>query len=382
MGFFNLFDFLGRKISTAEISTVCADALEEAAFRDLALSIAISYVANAISKCEFKVYDESGKENKTDYLYYLLNVNPNPTQSSSEFLGKVINHLYRDENGALVVKIGSYLYCADSFVVDTEAIGKKLYKGVTIDGFQTEKIFRSDKVYHFALSGDNKIKRLVSAANKQFSDALSASIKGYKRSKGSKYKFKISSMAAGDKDFEEKYENIVKNQLSSFINSDIAVYPQFEGTDLIEMSNGSGSSVPASDISTLRKEIFETTAAAFKIPISMMYGSMTNINEIVKVFLSFCIDPLADMISEELTRKTTDFSSWKRGKKIVVDTSTINHIDILEVAAGADKLISSGTLNIDEVRAVLGYDEIGTDFGKKHFVTKNYIDAEELNSAE
>ena len=53
----------------------------------------------------------------------------------------------------------------------------------------------------------------------------------------------------------------------------------------------------------MRKETFEVVAQALKIPLTMMYGNITNMNEIVKVFLSICIDPLADMISEELTRK-------------------------------------------------------------------------------
>ncbi len=108
-----------------------------------------------------------------------------------------------------------------------------------------------------------------------------------------------------------------------------------------------------------------------KIPLPMMYGNITNMQEIVKVYLSFCIDPLADMMSEELTRKTTDYFTWKSGNRVEVDTSCINHIDIFEIADKADKLISSGIMDIDEVRTRLRLDTLDTEFSKQHWITKN-----------
>ena len=94
--------------------------------------------------------------------------------------------------------------------------------------------------------------------------------------------------------------------------------------------------------------------------------------EIVKVFLTFCIDPIADMIGEELTRKVYGFEGWKKGCYIKVDTSTINHIDVLDVAEKVDKLIASGVNCIDEVRAIIDYPALDSDFSKTHFITKNY----------
>jgi HK97 family phage portal protein len=119
-------------------------------------------------------------------------------------------------------------------------------------------------------------------------------------------------------------------------------------------------------------------AQAFKIPLSMMLGNITNMNEIVQVYLSICIDPLADMIGEELTRKYYTFNEWKEGSRIEVDTSCIHHIDILEVADKVDKLIASGVYSIDEVRHRTGDNPLNTDFSKSHFITKNYELAERV----
>ena len=171
----------------------------------------------------------------------------------------------------------------------------------------------------------------------------------------------------------------MQQQLKTFIENDNAIYPQYKGIDLQEFS----SKVPGNtaDIIAMRKEIFETTAQAFKIPLSMMYGNITNMNEIVKVYLSFCIDPLADMVSEEFTRKYYSFNEWKAGSYIKVDTSCINHVDILEVAQQVYNLVGAG-FSLDEVRDRLDKNRLNTDFSRMHFLSKNFVPAEDMLNSE
>ena len=90
MGF--LTDWLSRRIEAADVENVGSSAAAELYLKELALYIGKSYIANTISKCEFKVY-EDGKEVRNP-LYYALNVSPNPNQSSSQFLNKLINTLF------------------------------------------------------------------------------------------------------------------------------------------------------------------------------------------------------------------------------------------------------------------------------------------------
>ena len=128
----------------------------------------------------------------------------------------------------------------------------------------------------------------------------------------------------------------------------------------------------------MRKEIFEVTAQALKIPLSMMYGNIQNMNEIVKVYLSICIDPLADMLGEEITRKYYNYEEWKKGNYVQIDTSCINHIDIMEVADKVDKAIASGVANINEMRKRLGMNELEEEFAGVHWMTKNYALADNV----
>ena len=172
----------------------------------------------------------------------------------------------------------------------------------------------------------------------------------------------------------------MKQQLKTFIDNDKAVYPQFKGTDLQEFSTATP--INSADIIALRKEIFDTTANAFKMPLPLIHGNMTNIKDVIGQFLTFCIDPLADMISEELSRKYYKYDEWLKGCRIEVDTSCINYIDIFEVADKADKAIASGLCSIDELRPRIKLKPLNTEFSTSHFITKNYDVAEKALSGE
>ena len=374
-----LFNFRERKLTLEELSAVLRESIERIAFRELAIHIAISYIANTLSKCEFKVY-EGGKEVK-NRLYYLLNVNPNPNENSSQFINHFIENYYYGENGALLFKQGSNIYCADSFDVDDANPLKEFeYTNIIVGRTSLRRNLRANSVFHIKL--DNKdVKKLVDAVGAEYGNIIDAAIKCFKRTNSKKYKYLLDQFQAGDANFKKIYEEHLKGQLEEFIKSDgDAVLPKYNSIDLVEFSTSNPQN--SGDIVSIRKEMFEVTAQAFKIPLSMMLGNITNMNEIVKVYLSICIDPLADMISEELTRKSYTEQEWADGCYVKVDTSCINHVDILEVADKVDKLISCGAYSIDEVRHRLDSPPLDTDFSKTHFITKNYEPMDVMTSGQ
>ena len=58
-------------------------------------------------------------------------------------------------------------------------------------------------------------------------------------------------------------------------------------------------------------------------------------------------------------------------------------IDFLSLVGDkVDKVISSGTASIDEMRERLGMPELGTEFSKAHWMTKNYTLAEDMLKGE
>lgn len=377
-----LFSFLERRISMAEYAkefeTVASNFAGQIYFKRLAWYIAKSIVAGTISKCEFKTY-EKGKEVQNE-LYYKLNVNPNPNQNSSEFLYKFVDQLY-DNGQALIVKNNEHLYVADSFGIDKQPLREDIFSAIVVEEQSMRGKRKANDVFYLRFKEGQHVKPMIDGAYEQYGAAMQAAIEKFKRDCGKKYKLKMDSYRAGDEAFQREFETVVKRQLEVFMNNDKAVYPQFRGYDLEELNNNIRTTAgTSSDIIALRKEVFDTVAQAFKIPVSLMYGNMTNLNDVMNVLLTFCIDPLAEMISEEFTRKTCTFEEWKSGTCVHVDTSCIKHIDILEMAANIDKLISSGLLSIDETRSHIRKAPIGDEFGTRHWMTKNYMtDEEALN---
>lgn len=371
-------DFLSNRMDAVDYKALGIDLSNQTYFKQLAVFIAVSYIANTLSKCEIKTY-KGGKEVR-EKLYYLLNVNPNPNENSSQFMNHLIENYYYSGSALVVPKGSNAIYVADGYSHNRYALKEDTFDSITVYDEVLPRTYRMGKVFYFKLD-NREVISLVNGLYEEYGTVLASAIAHFKATNSEKYKLVLDNVQAGDAKFATQFETVIKQQLQTFIESDRGVYPQFAGQDLQRFdANGAASSA---DIINLRKEVFETVAQAFKIPLSMMQGNITNMNEIVKVYLSICIDPLAQMISEELTRKTTDFASWQAGDRVVVDTSCINHVDILEVADNIDKLVSSGSFTQNEVRKRAGYDPRTDGGGDVFYVTKNYApDAEALTSTE
>ena len=361
-------------------AAVVIDIPAELYYKELAIYTASSLISNAISRSEIRTFENSLPVKKQDY--YLMNVSPNRNETSSVFWHKVINKVIR-EGEALVVEAGGYIYCADSFVRASERpILGDIYEGVTVGNFSFNKQFSQNDGYMFRLDNIN-VKMLIDGMYDQYGKILSAAAKSLKQSNGQKYKLHIEGVKAGDDEFNEEFNNFIAKQLKTYMESENAVYPEFDGYKLEAdpaYANGSGGS--ASDFVELKKELFSSVAGAFHIPESMMTGNITNMDDIIGSFLTFGVDPYADMITEALNKRA-GIDNYLAGNYYQVDTSKIMHRDIFDVAADVSNLISSGVKCIDEVREMLGDAPLNTDWSRKHFITKNFEEIERfLSSAE
>lgn len=369
-----VFSFLERKIKLSEIEVTAATGVAaQLYFKDLALQIATSYIANAISKCEFKVFEKH--KPVQNELYYMLNVSPNPNQNSSQFLNAMITRYYeRGESLVYPDTKRNRLYVADGFSVEKKPLHDDVFSNVCIETQTLLNKFRASDVFYFKLD-DKKVKTLIDGAFGEYDKVMVSAVESFVRRNGQRYKLILDQYKAGDTEFAKVFNEVIKKQLEAFMKGTNAVYPQFKGTDLVDLNAAGGAS---SDILAIRKEMFETVAQAFKIPLAMMYGNITSINDVINMFLTFVIDPLADMIGEEITRKMYPYEVWRHGYYVQVDTSCISHVDILDVADKVMNAVGSGTVCIDEIRERLNKPPLNNELGKQHFVTRNYATPEEV----
>ena len=354
-------------------ASVVIDIPAELYYKELAIYTASSLISNAISRSEIRTFERGVPVKKQDY--YLLNVSPNRNETSSVFWHKVINRVIRNGE-ALVVEAGGYLYCADSYTRSAERpILGDIYESVTVGNFTFNKTFSQSDSYLFRLDNIN-VRVLIDGMYEQYGKILSSAAKALKNSNGQKYKLHIDGVKAGDTEFNDEFKNFITTQLKTYMESDNAVYPEFDGYKLeADPTFGNGKGGSASDFVALKKELFSSVAGAFHIPESMMTGNITNMADIIGSFLTFGADPYADMITEALN-KEAGIENYLAGNYYQVDTSRILHRDAFDVAADVSNLISSGVKCIDEVREMLGDAPLNTDWSKKHFITKNFEEIE------
>lgn len=338
--------------------------------RELAVYSAISLIANAISQSEIRVY--KGGKAVMDEDYFTLNIKANPNESASEFWHKVVEKALRAEpgKGALCFIKGGHIYCADQYTIEQKRpFAGNIYSGIVVDDFQMDKKFSANRVFVFKLEnidGYNLIKRWHSEYGKMISTAMGA----FKDTNGKKFVLKVEGVQAGDPKFREEFENYLKEPIKKFINGETEILVEYDGRTLTEMKREQ-SRTNSEDSVTLIEETFKVAGKAFKIPESLMLGNITNINDVIKSFLTFAVDPWADMIGKVITGQY-GYEEWEQGNYYKCDTSTVNHVDIFDMADKIDKLISSSFACVDEVREKAGLDRLNEEWSSKHLLTKNY----------
>lgn len=332
--------------------------------------MAINLITGTISKCEFRTFAK-GKEIKQDE-YYLWNIEPNDNQNSSQFIQELILKLLFN-NEALVVEVNGKLVVADSFERTPYAFYPDTFSGVSCGDFRFDKTFSAPDVLYFRMGHEN-IRAHLSRLMSGYSDLLDMAIGKYKRAGGRKGTAKINRPKSGDKQFEKQIEDLFTKKFRAYFEAENAVVDLPNGVEYSEIT-GEGSKKSTSEIADIQgicKEAVSRVAQAFRIPPSLLQGDIADIGSLTENYLTFCIDPLTDMIEEEITRKRYGKAAFLAGYYLMIDTTCIKHIDIFDVAEQADKLIADSIYNVDEIRRKVGDAPLNTWWSKQYVRTKNY----------
>lgn len=348
--------------------------MDDIYLRELAFWTCVNKVANALSKCEFKTYAGNVAVKKAEY--YLWNVEPNKNQNSSAFLTKLIGKLYR-ENEALVVESGGQLLVADSFEKTPYALYDYVFHGVTVDAFAFERSFQQREVLYLQLNSVN-MKKLVNGIYQSYKDLIAYASKSYQKSRGNRGILNIDAQAQAADDFSDTLQDLMNNYFKRFFSTDNAVLPLYDGYKYEDLGSKTYSSETTRDIKAMTDDIFDFTARAFSFPPSLAKGDVQDTGKATDELLTFCIDPLAHMLEDEINRKRNGFEGFLRGDYVKIDTTTVKHIDIFDIATPVDKLISSGAFTVNDIRRIIGEPEIAEDWANEHVMTKNYANVEDI----
>lgn len=342
--------------------------MDQVYIRELAFWTCVNKIANALSKCEFRTYYHHEPVKKGEY--YLWNIEPNRNQNASAFLTKLIGKLYLN-NEALVVESLGQLYVADDFQKTVYALYDYQFTGVTVDDFTFGKTFYQNEVLYFQLNSLD-MRQLVNLLYSSYNELLQYAANAYRKSRGSRGILDIDAQAQAEDDFSDTLQELMTNYFKKFFESENAVLPLYDGYKYTELQSKTYSSESTRDIKALADDIFDFTARAFSFPPSLAKGDVQDTEKATDELLTFCMDPLARMLEKEINRKRNGMAGFLAGNYLWIDTTAVKHIDIFDIAAPVDKLISSGIYSINDIRRVIGEAPIDEEWAKTHFITRNY----------
>ncbi|BDF66579.1 phage portal protein [Oscillospiraceae bacterium] len=345
--------------------------------RELAFQSCVNLAGNALSKCEFKTFE--GDVEKKGAEYYLWNIEPNQNQNSTAFLHKLVHQLYNTRT-ALVVEQGGKLYVADSYVRREYTLYEDLFEQVTVGDFTFGRTFSQSEVLFFELTQEN-MRRITNGLYLSYGKLIAYGMKGYQKSRGEKGTMSLDVQMMSNADFRKRYEAIQNADFRRFAEAENAILPVYKGMDYTALSSKTYSADSTRDIRSMIDDVTDFTARGFGIPPALLNGSVQDVSSATDQLLTFCVDPLADNIQEEINRKRYGKAGYLRGNYLRVDTSAIKHIDLLSSSGHIDKLVSSGVVCINDIRGLLGQPLINEPWAWEHFITKNYATVEELLKA-
>ena len=370
-GLFNLHD--GTLPLDAYVGTIAGEVF----YKELAIQSSLNLIANTISRSEFLTY-EKGKEVKASN-YYLLNVEPNQNKSASKFWRDVICKLVCD-NECLVIQQDGMFYVAESFDVVKFAFKENVYKNIIVENYNLKNVYRESQVFHFELNNE-KIRTVIDGLCDSYSKLIKVSSTSYTRSKGKRGKLTVPTSYPQTKQAQEDLEKLLNERFKKFFEAEgDALIPLTNGLtyDEISESKVQSSSTEGRHIRAFIDDIFDFTAIGLQIPPSLLKGNVSDTGKAVNDLLTFCINPLAKVLNDEINRKLYGKKLYLEKTYCKLDTTRIKVVELKDIANALDVLTRIGAYCVDDSLRALGMEPLNTEWSKARWMTKNYSPIEKM----
>lgn len=355
-------------------SKIVDEVFYEVHIRELTFWSAVNIIANALSKCEFKTIIQGVEVRKDEY--YLWNVEPNKNENSSQFIHNWVSKLLIN-NECLIIEEHNQLFVADTFAMNEDGIYQTTFTGVMVGNRSMNKTYLHEDVIYLKLSEKN-MTEVTNALYNSYVTLLQYGMESYKKSRGTKGLFKYDTLPTPGTEDRKFFDDLINEKFKNFMTKANAIMPIGKGQAYEDIGSKTYSNDSTRDIRAMIDDISDFTCKSIGIPPVLLRGDVQDVEKAVEQLLTFCIDPLADLVSEELTRKRIGKKEYLKNSKIVINTNTIKHIDIFSITAAVDKLVASGCFCVNDIRRALGETPIKDEWANRYFMTKNYTSVEEM----
>lgn len=373
-----MFDFLfqDRNKEIQSLAEIIAVDMEKLNLSKLAIEKAIMMIAKAIAKSDILIQTESKEKNKKEYR---LNVQPNDHECGTVFWTEVVKQLLTEQE-ALIIPLNSKYYRATSWSYTNEVMLKRNYKDVTLscggENLTIFSTFQSDEVIH--LRYDNaRIRLYLQNVVGQFDKTVDSINAMMQLSSRPRFKLKLGTNALS---FREKQADgtdkvMTKDQyvlkIKKLLTSDtLEVLTEQENASVEQLQINT--TVKAEELAKMALQINNEVANAFDIPEAVFNGNITEKSDATNEFITYAVSPVAEVINDTLTAYVVGEDDYcSKNEKVMVWLARFKHVDVVDSAVNLDKLRGIG-FHLDEIRGMVGYPLLNTEFSTERALTKNY----------
>lgn len=364
---------LFRKDAVAAEFNEDGSAVDEQRFHltELALFTAIDFIARSLAKCEFVTVNNNRESRKAEY--YLWNYSPNKHQTKIEFFTQAVAKLIFDNELLIIETADNQLLIADSFSKTEHALIDDTFNSVTCRNFTYQRVFRESEVIYlrynnFALNG------LLSDMCNTYEQLMLSAQERYNKAVGHKGILELENYSFGDENFTETYNKVLSKQFKSFYSNKNAVMPIFKGMKYSEPSTDAGKTTNSeiNDIQKLKTEAYTIVGNALHIPPAILSGEASQLSDAMDCAIGNAIDPIANMFEQEITKKRFGSTEFSKGNYLLIDTTTVRHIDAISQANNLDKSIASGVLTPAQAQKYCNMLPCPEAWAHTYYITKNY----------
>lgn len=340
-----------------------------------ALFTAIDLLARSLAKCEFVTV-----QNNKEYYgseYYLWNYAPNKHQTKVEFIVDAASHLILKNEVLIFETSNGQLLIADGFSKQEFAVFDDIFSNVTSRNWTPNESYKSSEVIYITYNNTN-LKNLLSNMCCLYEELMTSASDRYNKAVGHKGILTIKNTAANDVEFQKKFNELINKRFSTYFKAKNAVLPLFEGFSYEEPSTDSHrtTNTEINDIQKLREEAYAVVGNALHIPPAIISGTASQLNDATDAFIGNAVDPLAQMFEQEITVKRYGEKEFLKGNYMLIDTTTVRHIDAITSANNIDKSIACGVLNPEKAQKYCNMLPSSEEWAKHYYMTKNYQTAE------
>lgn len=372
-----MFKFLWQRDKEMQsLAEIIAVDMEKLNLSKLAIEKAVMMIAKAIAKSDILIQTESKEKNKQEYR---LNIQPNDHECGTVFWTEVVRQLLTVQE-VLIIPLGGKYYLASAWNVSNNVLTERTYSNITLTcaghNYPIWKKKRSSEVIH--LKYDNaRIRLYLQNVVGQYDRTLDAVNAMMRMSSMPRFKLKLGTATLSfrekqadgtDKEMtKDQYVKKIKNLLES---DELAVLTETDNVAIEQLQINT--TTKAEELAKMALQINNEVANAFDIPEAVFNGNITEKSDATNEFITYAVGPVAEVINDTLTAYIVGENDYcTKNEKVMVWLARFKHVDVVDSATNLDKLRGIG-FNYDELREMVGYTVLNTEFSQARALTKNY----------